>query len=1014
MSAPHAGRVVMELRVHGVRGTPTASMLGVDPAEVEQVAGDRLTGFYRIKGAADPPMRTLPPGMALEAYSWGELTSGVRGLWGWVTRVLWLALLPFALVNLAFWARTEVGQNTGQARWGLRAVRVSGLILTVIAVLTVCFISIDLVAWQCYRANAVACPVLPDWMDGLAMLEAGQRIALMSLVPMLVVAGLVALTRQSLARYEATADHPAQASRDETHDDCADCVLQHPKMWQGEQRTRHLLYLHVAAALATIVLFTGVHLLAREASGRLWVTTLAATAVALAVAARALTIDEEDLEYRDTWQLWVLGTRHELRRERWHWLTTPGEVLRRADLRWLAAFALGVAVAHLVLLWGAALPRPATATEVASDEMSWYGEDVWFIGLFVALTIVHVIVFIGGRTRLSVTLLAVVALLLLVWRGWDVPTWQLTAYAVLAWVLLVAFHHARSRRREFRVFAWGGAAASVLLGAATMVALLFTSSAAVGAANYLNGGSQSVSDLITDRNERSPLSAQWEDEPLTLAGDVVLEGARIVRDGERVVITSGTVRTDALSRRSRAAGERASFYSMASTMVRDATIALPGGTRTVRLASSCYSNEPADRDEACTGESNGFRTAGALEVTGTCAVGRADVPCLEVDAAQGRVALQVTEPPQTPLVVPQILIWTPLMQLVLLVAGAVVAGLLVWRFHRYAAPRIRRRVDEDVPVVPEQDRAAVKDARVTAALAHRAERVLDGVGAVTTLLAVVTLALSSGGRPPWALAEWSRPIAAISLYVALGLSLAMMMVGARVRRSPTARRNVGVLWDITTFWPRSAHPFAPPCYAERVVPEITARVRWALGSDPDRVVVLSGHSQGSLIAVAVASRLNGTARQLRLLTYGSQIRALYGRVFPAAAGPSALGYVPTTGPTRLHEAWPDVPKPGRGARHPSVKEGLRYRLASPYDWVNLFRRSDPLGYRVFSDHDHPLLDRATLEVRPDGSGDPGSLVMTHGGYQHTPEYRELVARWTGETVHLPPVGPARATALPPT
>src|SRR5690606_38094935 len=118
-----------------------------DPGDVVQVAGDRLTGFYRIAGGADPPLRKLRRGMALEAYSWGELTSGVRGMWGWITRVLWLTLLPFALVNLAYWARTEVGENSGQARWGLRAVRVSGLVLTAIAVLTACFIAIDLVAW---------------------------------------------------------------------------------------------------------------------------------------------------------------------------------------------------------------------------------------------------------------------------------------------------------------------------------------------------------------------------------------------------------------------------------------------------------------------------------------------------------------------------------------------------------------------------------------------------------------------------------------------------------------------------------------------------------------------------------------------------------------------------------------------------------------------------------------------------------------------------------------------------
>src|SRR5690606_29738361 len=206
------------------------------------------------------------------------------------------------------------------------------------------------------------------------------------------------------------------------------------------------------------------------------------------------------------------------------------------------------------------------------------------------------------------------------------------------------FHVASSRRPENRPVAWGGAGASVLLGAATMVALLFTSAAAVGAANYLNGDSQSVSELITVRNEKPPLSAQWESEPLTLAGDVVLQGARIVWQDGKVVVTDGTVRTDALSRRSNVEGATESSYSMASTHVKDAVLALPAGTTAVRLLSSCYTTWPADRDEACSGESRGFRTAGALEVRSTCLVEGERLPCLSVDA-QRRVALVVTDPP---------------------------------------------------------------------------------------------------------------------------------------------------------------------------------------------------------------------------------------------------------------------------------------------------------------------------------------------------------------------------------
>ncbi|GAA3531868.1 hypothetical protein AFL01nite_20410 [Aeromicrobium flavum] len=1018
MPAPTPAQVVLELRVHGVRGTPTTSMLGADdPGQVQQVAGDSLTGFYRLAEDVHPPMRRLPTGMALEAYSWGGLTSSVRGAWGWVTRVLWLGLLPFALVNLAFWARTQVGQNSGQARWGLRAVRVSGLILTMVGILTACFVALDLIAWQCFRANSVACPVLPDWLDALASLSAGRRIVVMSVVPVALVLGLFLLTRQSLARYEATTDDPDQhrrdrklkdrtADRDVELDTCAKNVLGHPSMWQGEKRTRRLLRLHVAMAAATIVLFTGAHLIARDATDLLWITTGAAGVVALLVLARTLTIDEEDLEYRWTWHLRLGGRDRELARKE-HWLARPGEWLRALPLLRLVWVSFAILAAHLALIWST-----PDGVDPAAEDLSWWGSNLWFLGLFVALTVVHVIVFVGSRVGLVAAFLIIAAVLAIVVSGWFVSTRVLLALALLAWAGLMLFQWWSSTRAQYRAFAWAGAGASVLLGAATMVALLFTSALTVAAAEYLNGESQSVADLITKRNERSPLSAQAEKDPLTLSGDVVLAKARISRIDDQLVMTSGEVRTDGLSRASTDPRQAGSFYSMASSRVTDATLVLPADATRVRLVASCFrSDSPELRDEVCTGESEGFRTAGLLDVTTACP-DDATRRCLVVDAARGRVALTVTDPPQTPLVVPQILVWTPLMQLAVIIGGILLTLAMVALFRLKAAPEIRDEVKTDALGVPRQDREAVQEARVTAALAHRGERMMDAVGAVTSFLALGTLALSSGGRPPWEWWEWTRPFATASLYAALAVSAGLMLAGSLVRRSPSARRNVGMLWDITTFWPRSGHPFGPPCYAERVVPEITARVRWALGRQDDRIVVLSGHSQGSLICVSVVARLNGLAKRVRLLTYGSQVRALYGRVFPAAAGPDALGYEPTDGASRMRAARPDLPQAPPAGKPPTDGEGLRYCLAEPGHWINFFRRSDPLGYRVYGDADGPY-DVPTLEVRPAEVGDPGSLVLTHGGYQHTPEYRRVIAEWTGEVYQEPEINAVKADPLPP-
>jgi heme/copper-type cytochrome/quinol oxidase subunit 3 len=157
-------------------------------------------------------------------------------------------------------------------------------------------------------------------------------------------------------------------------------------------------------------------------------------------------------------------------------------------------------------------------------------------------------------------------------------------------------------------------------------------------------------------------------------------------------------------------------------------------------------------------------------------------------------------------------------------------------------------------------------------------------------------------------------------------ALGLVGIGHQAYRNEGLRRTVGILWDLGTFWPRAAHPFAPPCYCERTVPEFARRIEQLRDSDPvgRSGVVVSAHSQGTVIAVATLLRLRTEPQRLALLTYGSPLQRLYGRAFPHFFGLPVLDYVRRT----------------YGGR-----------------WTNLYRRSDPIGGPVAcADADVPQPD----------------------------------------------------------
>lgn len=169
-----------------------------------------------------------------------------------------------------------------------------------------------------------------------------------------------------------------------------------------------------------------------------------------------------------------------------------------------------------------------------------------------------------------------------------------------------------------------------------------------------------------------------------------------------------------------------------------------------------------------------------------------------------------------------------------------------------------------------------------------------------------------------------------------------------------------MLWDLGTFWPRAAHPFAPPCYAARAVPELGRRIIYH--AEQGRGVLLAGHSHGSVLLAATLLQLPPhVCGRLALLTYGSPLRRLYARLFPAYVGDQVLR---------------------------EVGERVNWR------WVNLWRDTDPIGGWIFSPH-RP----GRQPVTPGPAGhvdrrlrDPWDVVPPPGDSVPPP----IIGHWPGE------------------
>ncbi|TCB97635.1 hypothetical protein E0H26_12030 [Micromonospora zingiberis] len=852
-----AGRI-LELRVHGVSNTPPADTLGLasspggeDPPP-RLVAGGPVTGFYR-SATASP----LDP-VAVEAYSWGQLTSGARTARD-VERALWTLLLPFTLANVALHARPGIPPDPNTERLASRSgitawlIRLFCLSLTCMPVLALTTVGVDLIAWQC--VDSACLNRLPGRWDFLANAwwqQSGRAFAVGLTVPLALIA-VLGIVAWRTYQYEAVmpadpmdppvhhtpgpvdADLPAAqpvpepAPVPEPTGPLAN-PLQDPTFWWGEGQLRRAAVLHlctgtvVAAAipLGTVIVLHppyGVRAVLAWTSVAVLVAVLVITLVALA---------RPNLTRRDG--------------------ATP---LGRWSIAVIMLTGTGLAGTILVLILPdggtplAALRPPPGCIDVPTlpgclEDRSLPGFDriaAWFVTGQLLLLIA-----IGGTARSGRrggTTPAAAGVLLAIGAAWchgwlpavppaPLPVWQLALglLPLAATGLLLPRTRTAADQQPLGPYTdltWRGQAPAVIAGFGWLLCMAYCVGLLYWVTNRLNGGDTSGRTLVTPPT------------PVTWGG--LLFGAALL------ILTVVVVRAIVLFRRLR----RVEYVEL--------TTSGPLSAHDLRRARDVSTHRALHR--------------------------------LVGEHALGLIG------------------WYAAALLVLAILGCVAA--------------------------------------LSPAAVH--PQPVAGSAVLVKLLADVGDALLG----------W--------------LPVAIAAIGLLVYRNNTVRRSVGVVWDVGTFWPRAAHPLAPPSYAERAVPELLTRTAGLLAlaeHDPRRMegIILSGHSQGTVICTAVLLQLpERWRRQIWFFSYGCQLTRLYGRIFPAYFGPDRL---------------------------PVLTEAMS-RPSGATGWTNFWRDTDPLGWPVSAgERDVPVTDPEALHPSDGEVADPP--IRSHSGYPEAAEFQRERSR----------------------
>lgn len=351
----------------------------------------------------------------------------------------------------------------------------------------------------------------------------------------------------------------------------------------------------------------------------------------------------------------------------------------------------------------------------------------------------------------------------------------------------------------------------------------------------------------------------------------------------------------------------------------------------------------------------------------------------EVRTAMGNESLpfedrQAAAEAQLPLVLPPSLAWAGAAATLIVVATVLVLAVVAVGAWRRLGP-VSERVRRDHGVAPGEREHAVRRVALAIILASSTDGAGRVVGRITLAAAVIvtaSLLVSSVSTRGGQLLE-DEPLSSMTAFgtwLMGAFAIALIWLAWQTARNADLRRALGALWDIGSFWPRSAHPMAPPSYGERAVPELAGRLVTLTGAAPDSRVVLSGHSQGSILAAAAVLQVPaGCAERVGLITHGSPLRRLYARFFPAYFGPEACAAL---------------------YRHLGGR------------WRNLYRATDPVGSWVLDPPgtERPRVDRELTDPR-----ELDNPVRGHEEYWEDPVYDCVVAELSSD-VNPRPTGDA--------